>query len=43
MEGLSEGCPLGLADRDGVIEGKMLGWEDGCDVGQSDTEGASDG
>ena len=44
IEGFSEGCPLGILDTDGFIEGEPpLGWDDGCDVGQSEPEGFSDG
>ena len=42
-EGLSDGCPLGILDREGFIDGSVLGSDDGCVVGKSDTDGFSEG
>ena len=43
MDGLIEGCSLGMPDLDGPEDGSELGSDDGIDVGQSDTEGPVDG
>ena len=32
-----------MADKEGLIDGYALGWDDGIDVGQTDTEGCLDG
>ena len=42
-EGCSDGCPLGMLDKEGFAEGRPLGRDDGCDVGQSELEGFIEG
>ena len=42
-EGLSEGCPLGMPDKEGILDGWELGWDDGIDVGQSEVDGFTEG